>query len=80
MNARQAAKAASIRIQDLERINKLYAADVKDYYECIEGTVDGESICKWCDDHEECQLQAKDGKGCKEWILKRQPPEVTHES
>lgn len=39
----------------------------KNFYECIEGTVDGKSICDWCDFQEECQLQAKGEKGCKEW-------------
>jgi len=63
------------RIAELERVNKLYAADVNDYYACIEGTVDGKSICDWCEDLDECQLQAKGGKGCTEWMLRSQPTE-----
>lgn len=76
MNARQSLKLASQHIMELERLNKLYAADVRNYYDCIEGTVDGKSICDWCHDLEECQLQAKGGKGCKEWMLRSQPVEV----
>jgi len=81
MNKRQALKAASKRIEEQEaeiaeltRLNDLYKADVKNFYECIEGTVDGKSICDWCESYEECQLQAKGGKGCKEWehILQQQ--------
>lgn len=76
MNARQSLKLASQHIMELERLNKLYAADVRNYYDCIEGTVDGKSICDWCQDLDECQLQAKGGKGCKEWMLRSQPVEV----
>jgi hypothetical protein len=74
MNKRQALRAVTKQLEEYEaifeeqaRLLNLYRTDVKNFYECIEGTVDGESICKWCNDHEECQLQAKDGKGCKEW-------------
>lgn len=74
MNQRQSLKAASERIEALEQQiadllqeNMIHRADTAQFYDCIEGTVDGESICKWCNDHEECQLQAKDGRGCKEW-------------
>ena len=80
MNAKQAAKAAAKKIEELERVNRLYALDVKDYYDCIEGTVDGKSICDWCADLEECQLKDKGGKGCKEWMLRDQPREVPDES
>jgi len=75
MNARQAAKAAAKRIEELEQSNALYKKDVRRYYDCIEGTVDGKSICEWCEDIEECQLQDKMGKGCKEWSLKYIPVE-----
>lgn len=88
MNARQAARKAAARIlelesriTDLERINRIHEADTAQFYECIEGTVDGESICRWCSDHDECQLQAKDGKGCKEWQhIIQQPSEAQDES
>lgn len=82
MNKRQALKAASERIEaqeeaiaEYERLIGLYKADVKDYYDCIEGTVDGKSICAWCHYQEECKLEAKNGKGCTEWTLKAQPVE-----
>lgn len=88
MNKRQALKAASARIEALEgelqeasRLINLYKADVKDYYNCIEDTVDGKSICTWCGDYEECKLEAKGNKGCKEWVLHDQPQqEVQDES
>lgn len=76
MNAKQSLRAVSKAYLELERINKLYAADVRDYYDCIEGTVDGKSICDWCEDLEVCQLEAKGGKGCKEWMLRSQPVET----
>lgn len=79
MNGRQAARKAAILIEELERLNKLYAGDVKDYYDCIEGTVDGKSICDWCDDQEECQLQDKGSKGCKEWVLRTRKEEPQDE-
>ena len=81
MNAKQSLKQASkiiekqeAEIAELTRLNNLYKADVKNFYECIEGTVDGKSICDWCDAYKECQLQDKGGKGCKEWehILQQQ--------
>ena len=81
MNKRQALKAASeliekqeAEIAELTRLNDLYKADVKNFYECIEGTVDGKSICDWCEAYKECKLQDKGGKGCKEWehILQQQ--------
>ena len=87
MNKRQSLKAASERIEEqektiaeLERLNKLYAKDVRDYYDCIEGTVDGKSICDWCHDQEECQLKAKGKKGCKEWMLRSQILESENDS
>ena len=74
MNKRQALRAVTKQLEEYEalfeeqaRLLNLYRADVKNFYECIEGTVDGKSICDWCDSQEECQLQAKGNKGCKEW-------------
>jgi len=69
MNARQAAKAAAKRIEELERVNALYAVDVQAYWAIIEGTVDGKSICEWCEEQEECQKDEKGGKGCHDWML-----------
>lgn len=70
MNARQAAKAAAKRIEDLENYNARCKADIVAYNQCITGMIDGESPCKWCEEYEECQHEAKDGKGCGDWWLK----------
>lgn len=79
MNAKQSLRAANKQLQEYEqlfqeqaRLLSMYKTDVKNFYECIEGTVDGKSICDWCDQYNECQLQAKGGKGCKEWEHKIQ--------
>ena len=82
MNARQAAKAAAKavkaaakRIEELENYNRRACADIKAYNDCIDGMIAGQSPCPWCAEYEECQLNEKDGKGCKEWWLKDIPPE-----
>jgi len=67
-------------IAELERLNDLYRKDVKDYYNCIEGTAEGKSICDWCHDLNECQLKAKGKKGCKEWMLRSQPVQPVEET
>ena len=81
MNAKQALRAVRKQLEEQEeliqeqaRLLNLYKADVKNFYACIEGIVDGKSICDWCEAYEECQLQDKGGKGCKEWehILQQQ--------
>lgn len=77
MNARQAARLAAKRIEELERVNHLYAADVRDYNACIDGMISGKSPCEWCEDLQECQLQAKNGTGCSEWMLRSQPQEAS---
>lgn len=76
MNGRQAAKAAAGRIEELEqrvdeleRANARYAHDVKDYNDAIQHMIAGGSPCPYCEEHLECQLEAKDGKGCAEWWL-----------
>ena len=86
MNAKQSLRAANKQLQEYEqlfqeqaRLLSMYKADVKNFYECIEGTVDGKSICDWCDQFNECQLQAKGGKGCKEWEHKIQQQEAQNE-
>lgn len=73
MNARQAAKAAAQRIEELENYNRRCSADIKAYNQCIDAMIVGESPCQWCMEHDECQLEAKDGKGCSEWWLKDIP-------
>lgn len=70
MNARQAAKAAAKQIEELENYNARCKADITAYNQCIRGMIAGESPCRWCEEHEECQLEAKDGKGCDDWWLK----------
>ena len=81
MNAKQALKASSKIIEEQEvqlseqaRLRDLYKEDVKNLYACIEGNVDGKSICDWCESYEECQHQDTGGQGCKEWehILQQQ--------
>ena len=75
MNARQAAKAAAKRIEDLEDFNRRCSRDIKAYNRCIDHMISGGSPCDWCDDQTVCQLQAKaDGKGCAEWMLMDNPP------
>ena len=76
MNGRQAAKAAAgrieeleLRVAELEHVNSLYAHDVKEYNETIQQMIAGGSPCPYCEEHLECQLEAKDGKGCEQWWL-----------
>jgi hypothetical protein len=69
MNAKQALKAASKHIEELEYANRLYAVDVQAYNAVIDGTVDGRSICEWCEDQHECEKAEKGGAGCHEWML-----------
>jgi hypothetical protein len=59
--------------------NSTAAFDIKCYVACIHSTVDGESICNWCESYEECKLEAKDGKVCAEWWLKFPEKEEDHE-
>ena len=72
MNARQAAKAASMRISELERIVALNKADIVDYNKCIMDMIAGESPCLYCEDWEECNRETKAGKGCDLWMLRWQ--------
>ena len=72
MNARQAAKAASLRVMELERLLALNKGDIVNYNLCILHMIDGGSPCGFCEDEMECQLEAKGGKGCGDWMLKMQ--------
>ena len=74
MNSRKALKAAAKHIENMEYSIARYVIDVKAYNECILAMIKGESPCPYCEDHEECQLAAKDGKGCENWYLKDIPP------
>ena len=80
MNGRQAARAAAKKIEEQEFTLLLNKLDIRDYNLCILSMIAGGSPCEYCEDYEECQLQAK-GKGCEEWLLKRQitPTDVNEE-
>ena len=69
MNSRQAAKAAAARIQELEFRVAMNILDIRDYNEVIEALILQKSPCPWCEDYEECQLEAKKLYGCPEWLL-----------
>ena len=70
MNARQAARAAAKRIEELEHFVRLNTQDIKDYNKVIQDMIAGESPCPYCEDWEECNLDAKAGKGCSSWWLR----------
>ena len=70
MNGRQAAKLASLQVIELERIRALNTEDIIDYNLCILSMIDGRSPCPFCEDYDECQLEAKDHKGCGEWMVR----------
>lgn len=78
MNAKQAARAASKnkRIAELEDFNRRCSADIRAYVGCIISMIGGASPCAWCEEENECQLEAKGGKGCKQWWLKNNLEEV----
>lgn len=77
MNGRQAAKAAAKRIEEQEHTLALNKADIRDYNQVILDLIGGKSPCDYCEDLNECQLQAKtDGTGCSEWMLRSQTPET----
>ena len=76
MNKKQALKAAAenlriatVRIDELERVLKGAQADIKLYNEVIDAMIGGKAPCEWCEDFQECQLEAK-GKGCELWWLR----------
>lgn len=70
MNARQAARAAAKRIEEMERVNILMSRDIRGYNTVILKMIEGESPCPYCEEFEECQLEARGNKGCSEWWLK----------
>lgn len=69
MNSRQAAKAAAQRIEECERVMALNKQDIIEYNKCILDQIEGKTPCTYCEDWNECQLEAKGGKGCAEWML-----------
>lgn len=72
MNARQAAKAAAKRIEDLEDFNRRCSNDIKALNTCIDSVIAGEKcFCDWCEESEECQQPEKKLKtGCENWWMK----------
>lgn len=70
MNGRKAAKLAAKRIAELEYVVAMQTQDIKDYNACIIAHIGGASLCDWCEDKNECQLEAKGGTGCSEWWLR----------
>ena len=83
MNAKQATKkmdryALIKQIADLEFVNKMNAADIKSYNQCIDYMISGGSPCEFCHDftgdceHPECR---EAGKGCADWMLRMKSPE-----
>lgn len=72
MNARQAAKQAALIIKSQEHTLLLNKLDIRDYNKVIADMIAGESPCPMCEDWNECQLNAKGGKGCSEWMLRMQ--------
>lgn len=67
MNARQAAKAAAKRIEQLEDFNRRATADNKAYNLVIEDMIHGKSPCPWCLEFDECEDKTH---GCENWSLK----------
>ena len=70
MNAKQAARAAAKRVEELEYTVMKQTQDIKDYNACILGHISGESVCKWCEEWDECTSVDKGTKGCQEWWLR----------
>lgn len=70
MNARQAAKAAAKRIEELEALVAGQTQDIKDLYAAIHDHISGESLCLWCEEYPVCHLKAKNTASCTEWWLR----------
>lgn len=68
MNAKQSLKLAAKTIEEQEDYIRRCVNDIRAYNQVIESLIAGGDPCEWCEDHEECQLQAK-GKGCEDWML-----------
>ena len=67
MNARQAAKLAAKRIEELEDFNLRATADNKAYNMVIAEMIQGKSPCPWCLEYEECEDRTH---GCENWSLR----------
>ena len=77
MNSRQAARAAAQKIEELEFRLAMNILDIRDYNRVIEELILQKSPCPWCEDFEECKLEAKNMYGCPEWILHNNAKRVT---
>ena len=66
MNARQAAKLAAKRIEELEDYNRRCANDIKAYNKVIEDMIHGKPPCAWCMERADCEDQTH---GCDNWVL-----------
>ena len=79
MNAKQALKAASKHIEELEDWNLRASAEIKHLNQCIDSVIAGEkTYCDWCEDQQECQSQGKI-IGCAEWWLTMNLPDQPEE-
>lgn len=76
MNARQAAKLAAKKIEELEDYNRRCVRDIRAYNALILKMIDGGSPCELCEEYQECELSEKDGKGCMEWWLTNNLPDA----
>ena len=76
MNAKQAAKLAAKKIEELEDYNRRCVRDIRAYNAVILTMIDGGSPCDLCEDREECNRETKGGKGCMEWWLTNNLPEA----
>lgn len=66
LNARQAAKLAAKRIEELEDYNRRCANDIKAYNRVIEEMIQGKPPCAWCMERADCEDQTH---GCDNWVL-----------
>lgn len=70
MNARQALKHVVEENANLRHYNREASADIKLYNQVIDHMIGGGSPCDYCEDLDECQLQAKGKTGCTDWMLR----------
>ena len=70
MNAKQALRAVVKRNEELAYYNREASADIRLYNQVIEHMIGGGCPCDYCEDLEECQLQAKGETGCTDWMLR----------
>ena len=77
MNARQAARAAAKRIEELEHYQRMATHDIRQYNQVIMHMIQHGSPCDYCNDLEECREAGKDVSiGCDMWMLKFADPEA----